>query len=101
MTEYKVIRKLHEASVRSRGGENKWNPLGRLVDWVYGLFGYSTIEVPLAAEERDQLEERARRIGFTFSQYCQAIWVKYLLNHEEEVAEALANQKRLRFDVSP
>jgi hypothetical protein len=75
--------------------------LGRLVDWLYGLFGYSTIKVPFTAEERDQLKERARRIGFTFSQYCQAICVKYLLDHEEEVAEALANQKRLRSDVSP
>jgi hypothetical protein len=77
------------------------NALGRLVDGVYGLFGYSTIKVPFTAEERDQLEERAGRIGFTPQQYFQAICAKHLLDDEDEVAEALAKQKRLGSDGSP
>jgi predicted DNA-binding protein len=69
----------------------------RLVDVVTGT---DLIELDLTAEEREQLEELARRIGLTPSQYLQAIAMKHLIDHEDEVAEALAKQKSAAPDVS-
>lgn len=68
------------------------NPIRSIVNGVYALFGYSTIELELTDDLKEQLEERARRIGLSPSQYLQAIAVKHLLDHEDEVAEAVAKQ---------
>jgi hypothetical protein len=76
------------------------NPLAKIVDWIYALFGYATIGVELTQEERDQLEEAARRIGLTHQLYIQAMLVKHVLDHQDEIAEALANEKRRGSDVS-
>ena len=64
------------------------------------MLGYATIEVPFTPKERAQLEERAQRTGFTPQQYFQAILARHLLDHEEEVAEALAEHKPLGSEVS-
>jgi hypothetical protein len=62
----------------------------RLVDVVTGT---ELIQVDLSDEERALLEERARRIGLTPSLYMQAIAIKDIIDHEDEVAEALAERR--------
>jgi predicted DNA-binding protein len=70
----------------------------RLVDVVTGT---KFMEVDLSDEERQLLEERARRIGLTPSMYMQAILIKHLMDHEDEVAEALAEERMRNSDVFP